>query len=219
MRFIASIVALVAFIFLFPAVDAQTKIYKGALGDRQIEMHLLFGKVGIFGYYIFAGDTEMRQLHSQEDKRNKLLEQDEMYGAFINISVKGKAIKGTWFDPNDSAKKQLSVVQTGTENIDAMFSGYSDEYGVISEGYQQTITFCIISNKYAYFEAMVNMYGAINCTGYVSGIATYKGNDNWVYGNSDECRNFSMTYKDGHIIVDEGDCKLHGASCYLSGTY
>src|SRR4051812_28893060 len=96
---------------------AQTKIYKGTLGTRQIEMHLLFEKVGIFGYYTFAGDTEMQQLHSQEDKRNKLLEQDELYGASMNITVSGKTIKGTRFSPNDSSKKQLFVTQTGTEDI------------------------------------------------------------------------------------------------------
>jgi hypothetical protein len=208
------------FLTLFSRVlHAQTKLYKGTLGDRQIEMHLLFGKVGIFGYFTFAGDTGMHQLHSQEDKRNRLLEQDEMYGAYINIAVRDKAIKGTWFDPGDSTKKQLSVVQTGTENIDAMFAGYSDEYGDISEGYRNTITFCVLSNKFVFFEASVNIWGAINCVGYVSGIATYKGNDTWTYSSGEECRNFSMSWKDGHIIVDEGECKLHGANCTLSGTY
>ena len=124
---------------------AQTKIFKGKLGKHDVEMHLLFEKVGTFGYFFFVGDSDMQQLHSAEGKRNKLVLQDELDGPYINISITGNTISGNG-EGGISCWSASSVISHNIIDNNTNANGAGGG-GILLEGSSATITYNIISNE------------------------------------------------------------------------
>ncbi len=212
------IIAYICLAFFSPVLHAQTKVYKGTLGDRQIEMHLLTTKFGMYGYYFYKKIPWLIPLLAEErNKRIRLIQDDPFGDIFFSISTSGRTISGKWnnHEHDTDISVPFSVSETGPETVNKNFARYSGDYEARVNGSLKELGVYFINNNHLYFNMSV---GSADCQGLLSAIAKIQSANMAVFTGPD-CI-VTITWHNDEITIQEGDCtNQHGANCDFNGVY
>lgn len=225
MRFFRNYTIYTALLLGFVALcnGSEIKTFRGSINDKHvIKMTLNIKKSGeIIGFYYYETQRINIPLHGKMVNNHiELAENIEFSGRFMQGFkgvISNDEIKGIWADSLKKQKFKFSLALEARNVPDQKFYKMDGRYREISSDSSQVRNLKLHYVSANLFKFEISISGSGSCTGFISGLITFK-NNKAVYKDSG-CQRLELVMDDHHIKLAENNCDYHGMQCEFAGTY
>lgn len=202
---------------------SEIRTFKGSINDKHvIKMTLNIKKSGeIVGYYYYESEKVNIALHGKMvNNQIELAENLEFSGQFMQGFkgvISNEGIKGIWADSLNKKKFKFSVALETKNTPDQKFYKMDGRYREVSSDSSQVRNLKLHYVSANLFKFELSITGSGSCSGFISGLITFK-NNKALY-KDEGCERLEFAMIDNHIKLGEDNCNYHGMQCEFAGTY
>lgn len=202
---------------------SEIKTFKGSINDKHvIKMTLNIKKTGeIIGYYYYETQKVNIPLHGKMTNNHiELAENIEFSGQFMQGFkgiISNDEIKGVWADSLKKQKFKFSLALEARNIPDQKFYKMDGRYRELSSDSSQARNLKLHYVSANLFKFELSISGTSSCTGFISGLITFK-NNKAVYKDTG-CERLELIITENQIKLSESNCDYHGLQCEFAGSY